>query len=106
MVELFMLACAVLFVVPIIFVWHSVYEDGLVGRISLCGISFSAATYLIEWLLGDTEYVISLQRLMFVSSFATFICWHLWRFHRRVLHSSPTEKKENQRWPREGSTAD
>jgi hypothetical protein len=84
MTPLFLVACAILFVVPLVFVTHNVYEDGLIGRIGLLGISFSAATFLMEW-AGGAEYQILPQTEMLVDSFAVFLIWHLFRFHRRVL---------------------
>lgn len=84
---LFVVSCVVLFVVPIIFVTHNVYKDGFFGRVGLLGVAFSSATYLGEWLTG-TVYEILPQTVMMVASFAVFLCWHLLRFHRRVLRGS------------------
>lgn len=80
----FLVACIVLLVVPLVFVAHNVYQDGFFGRVGLLGIAFSAATYIGEWMLG-TEYEILPQTVLMVVAFAIFLCWHLWRFHRRVL---------------------
>lgn len=81
---LFLLACSVLFVVPVVFVTHSVYEDGFFGRIGLLGISFAAATFILEW-FGGEEYEVLPQTVMMATAFALFLVWHLFRFHRRVL---------------------
>ena len=81
---LFVAACAVLFVVPIVFVHHRVYNDGLVGRFALVGISSMAGLVLLESFFGR-GYGISAEVSLLVVSFACFIAWHLWRFHRRVV---------------------
>ena len=81
---LFLASCLVLVVVPVVFVVHDVYEDGLVGRIGLLGISFSAATFLLEW-AGGSEYEMLPQTAMLTAFFTLFLVWHLFRFHRRVL---------------------
>lgn len=80
----FLIACSVLLVVPIYFVTHSVYEDGVFGRIGLCGVSFASAAFLLEWFEGDGFEVMP-QTVLMVSMFALFLIWHLLRFHRRVL---------------------
>lgn len=84
MIQTFLFACAVLVVVPLYFVIHSVYEDGVFGRIGLCGVSFSAATYLLEYFDGG-EFEVMPQTILIVSSFAIFLTWHLFRFRRRVV---------------------
>lgn len=88
----FMVCCIVLFVVPLVFVAHKVYQDGVFGRISLCGISFTAATFLIEWLWEGTEYEMMVQTTMLVLFFTIFLCWHLVRFHNRVVLAKKTPK--------------
>lgn len=85
---IFLGSCFVLVVVPLVFVVHSVYQDGFFGRIGLLGIAFFSATYLLEWFFGDEEYEMSPQTVMLVACFAIFLCWHLFRFHRRVLRST------------------
>lgn len=80
----FLIACAVLTAVPLYFVWHKVYEDGLFGRVSLLGISFSAFTFVIEWAEADGFDVLP-QTVMFFTFVAVFLVWHLLRFHRRVV---------------------
>jgi hypothetical protein len=83
---IFIAACIVLLVVPVVFVMHSVYQDGFFGRVGLLGVAFSSATFLGEWATG-TEYEILPQTVLMVSAFAVFLCWHLFRFHRRVLRT-------------------
>lgn len=80
----FVLSCVVLFVVPTTFVWHSVYDDGLVGRLGLVGLASFAFVILGETVTGN-GYGIDAEVALLVASFAIFLCWHLWRFHRRVL---------------------
>lgn len=81
---IFMACCFVLFVVPIVFVLSKVYEDGLFGRLGLLGIAFSSATFMLEWSVGQS-YEMLPQTVALVASFTLFLCWHLWRFHSRVL---------------------
>ena len=82
---IFLVSCAILFLIPVLFVMNDVYDDGLIGRVFLLGISFASATFLMEFAAGDSEYVILPQTVFLVASFAGFLCWHLFRFHRRVL---------------------
>ena len=81
---IFLVACAVLFIVPLIFVVNDVYEDGFFGRVALLGISFSSATFLLEMANGQ-DYDMLPQTVVLTASFALFILWHLARFHMRVL---------------------
>ena len=81
---IFLVACAVLFVVPVYFVLNDVYEDGLIGRIGLLGISFAAATFILEWANGE-QYELLPQTIFMTVMFAVFLVWHLTRFHLRVL---------------------
>lgn len=82
---IFIVACIALFIVPVWFVINKVYEDGFIGRVGLLGISFSAATFLMEFAFGEQEYELLPQTVMLASCFAIFLCWHLFRFERRVL---------------------
>lgn len=82
---IFMVCCLVLFVVPLVFVSHKVYQDGVVGRMALCGIAFAAATFLLEYFWNGEEYELLPQTVMLTASFTVFLCWHLWRFHNRVV---------------------
>ena len=81
----FILAVLVLFVVPPIFVWHKVYDDGTFGRIGLSGVSFFAFIILIETVIGRQVYQTNGEVAGLVACFAIFIVWHLVRFHRRVV---------------------
>jgi hypothetical protein len=81
---LFLVACSVLSIVPLYFVLNSVYQDGVFGRASLLGISFCSFLFVLEALFGNPIQVHPLVVLL-VSSFAVFACWHLGRFHFRVL---------------------
>ena len=55
-------ACIVLIVVPLWFIAHKVYDDGIVGRILLCLIVWGAfailgqagVTYAAAWIAGLT----------------------------------------------------
>ena len=91
---LFVLSCIVLFVVPVIFVYHRVYDDGLVGRMSLVGLALMAAIVLLETIFGQ-GYGIAAEVSLLVASFAVFMVWHLWRFHRRVLKNRRTAAAES-----------
>jgi divalent metal cation (Fe/Co/Zn/Cd) transporter len=87
---LFGAVCAVLAAIPLAFIFHNVYEDGLIGRAGLAGISFSAALLLLAWFDYDAfpifPFYESLPLLVLeVMFFAVFLMWHLFRFHRRVL---------------------
>ena len=81
---LFLASCAVLFVVPLAFVLHDVYEDGVIGRGALLSISFCAAAFIGEAAFGVAFYMPP-PAVALVASFAVFLVWHLFRFHRRVL---------------------
>lgn len=86
---LFYTACTVLFVVPLIFVFHKVYRDGVVGRGALLGISFTAVAWLLDLLINDdTPLEPSNRGVLFTVMVAVFMVWHLFRFHRRVLNRS------------------
>lgn len=81
---LFTVCMCILTVVPLVFVYNRVYDDGIIGRGALMGISFASATFLMEMVTGEV-YGILTQTLMLVVAFTVFLLWHLWRFHRRVL---------------------
>lgn len=86
---LFIAAVAVLFVVPPIFVWHRVYDDGVFGRLGLAGISFCSFVILAEATLGRQVYHTSGEVAGLVAAFAVFLVWHLVRFHMRVVLKRP-----------------
>lgn len=76
----------VLFIVPLVFVSNKVYKDGVLGRISLATISITSLTLFCEHRLfqNDPNTMMMLFTLL-VLAVAGFLCWHLWRFHARVL---------------------
>jgi hypothetical protein len=82
---LLVISCSVLFVVPLYFVIHSVYKDGVFGRASLLSISFFSAGILGEAAVGTGFYAPPIFVLL-ISSFAVFLVWHLFRFNARVLN--------------------
>lgn len=88
MKAVFLISCLVLFLVPITFVLHDVYEEGVFGRAGLLGIAFAAATFLLEWAFGDNGVAVQPQVVLLTASFALFLSWHLFRFHRRVLRQT------------------
>lgn len=79
-------ACIVLVVVPAIFIRHGVYEDGVVGRSMLGALILSSCAILWEGVMGE-GYNIDWAIALLAVGMAGFICWHLWRFHRRVLNT-------------------
>jgi len=81
---IFLLSCVVLFIVPLMFVLNSVYQDGVVGRASLLAISFGAAAFVGETAFGNGFYVPPIA-VWIVAACTVFLVWHLFRFHRRVL---------------------
>ena len=96
---LFLVACAVLFVVPLAFVINKVYEDGILGRMALLGISFCAFGFGAQWWSDRIEPQPLL--VFMLASVAAFICWHLWRFHRRVLKRARVPDSQ-MGWVRDG----
>lgn len=86
-----LVALIVLFVVPILFVWNEVYQDGLVGRFALVTISLSAIIFGFKIASRDVSYLWPETQLMIIA-FAIFLCWHLWRFHSRVLTSKKAKE--------------
>lgn len=93
----FLAACLVLFVVPLWFVWHAVYNDGVVGRAGLLGISFGAAGFIAEAACGARFHMPPLA-VWLVTWFAVFLVWHLFRFHSRVVskHGKAPCGRENE----------
>ena len=81
---IFLADCAVLFLVPIYLVLHDVYEDGLIGRIGLLGMSFASATFILEWANGE-QYDLLPQTVFMTTMFAWFLLWNTCRFHLRVV---------------------
>lgn len=95
---LFVVSCIVLFVVPVIFVYHRVYDDGLVGRFGLVGLASMSGIVLLETLFGQ-GYGIAAEVSLLVASFALFMIWHLVRFHRRVLRNRRAEAAQASKVP-------
>jgi len=91
---LFTLSIVVLFIVPAVFMWNDVYEDGVIGRGGLCGICGFAFLIGLQMLNG-TRFGLLPETAWLVISFAVFLVWHLFRFHARVLK----QRKSGQRWP-------
>ena len=84
----------VLVVVPMWFICHRVYKDGVLGRIALAGIVFNAAIMLGAHFLDGWVYNLPYEVIVLISSFACFIVWHLYRFERRVVQSKKAEDGE------------
>ena len=84
---IFMADCLVLALVPMWFIAHEVYKDGVIGRFALAGISFTAWTFIMELGSGE-EYDMSAQFVLLITAFTLFLCWHLWRFERRVAREN------------------
>lgn len=89
---IFIVACIVLFVVPVIFVYHRVYDDGFFGRLGLLGLASMAFIVLLETAFGG-GYGIAAEVALLVASFAVFMVWHLVRFHRRVLRTDREKRR-------------
>lgn len=84
MLNLFLtLALVVLIIVPLTFIWHEVYRDGVVGRLGLGAISLFAIVCLARFHDGKLQMPVEVACL--VIAFAVFLVWHLLRFHSRVV---------------------
>lgn len=90
---IFWLSVMVMATVPLFFVMHRVYKDGIVGRSALLGISFFSTLYLLDASIGRRQYDVSWIGVGLATSVAAFLVWHLWRFHSRVL------RKESAQYP-------
>ena len=85
---MFFSSLIVLSVVPLYFVVHHIYKDGLIGRVALLGISFCSLLMTLDALFsdGDTQkYYPQPLVISLIALFAVFLVWHLVRFHSRVL---------------------
>lgn len=92
----FYLACVVLLVVPICFIRHKVYKDGIGGRIALVLIVICAfailgqagTTYYDAWVEGrsfsSAGYHVEWEEALLVAGFALYASWNLYRFKRRL----------------------
>ena len=97
---LFYGSCLVLATVPMYFIFHKVYKDGLIGKFGLIGISLTAWSYLLDLASMGHDYpVVSNRQLALTLMFAVFLIWHLFRFHRRVLNKEtrPADCAEDRR---------
>lgn len=75
----------VLVAIPFWFICHKVYKDGVVGRIALAGIVFNASIILMLTFIDGWTYDLPYEVTMLIACFAVFTCWHLARFHSRVV---------------------
>jgi hypothetical protein len=73
-----------LFVIPLVFVANRVYNDGVIGRLALFGISGAAGLALMGVARGY-DYFYGPETTILIVSFTAFLIWHLFRFHRMVL---------------------
>jgi len=89
MKTLLMMAALVLALIPPVFIWHKVYQDGLFGRCSLAACSFLAAVFILGDLQNDGRYIVLVDMYpevpLLLLSFSVFLVWHLFRFHTRQL---------------------
>lgn len=79
-------ALLVLAVLPLIFIYNRVYKDGVFGRIALSCICAASALLVLERrFFGNDENVVWMLLTVLVVGMATFLSWHLVRFHTRVV---------------------
>lgn len=102
MTSLLFVALLFLFVVPLVFIWHDVYDDGVFGRISLGGVvlmSFISMVLILDGhkICDPSEATLPLALAWLTIAYSVFITWHLFRFHRRVLHAQQNGKAFMQR---------
>ena len=90
---IFITSMAVLFLVPVIFIYHEVYDDGVFGRFALGGISLFSGIILLEEVF-DTHWDVPAELTLLCGSAAIFMIWHLVRFHRRVVVSKRAQHGE------------
>lgn len=62
-------------------IWANHYEDALLGRISLVGMSFTSFVVLLSALNGS-QYIFSPPSIVFFLSVAVFLSRHAYRFWR------------------------
>lgn len=91
---LFLLSLAVLVIIPAVFIYHEVYEDGVMGRAFLGGILLFSSVPLMETFLDDMTYTLPAEIVCLIASFAGFISWHMMRFHRRVVRAKRAARGE------------
>jgi len=74
----------------VFFIWHDVYEDGIIGRAALCGICGFAFMIGLQIVTG-TEFNPVPETAWLIFSFSVFLTWHLFRFHGRILRQRKGE---------------
>lgn len=94
---LFIFSITILATVPLWFVWHKVYKDGLFGRMALCGISFSSWVILLSEFVDGWIYDPSPEVIWLIASFSVFIVWHLVRFELRCVRERKALRGEIER---------
>lgn len=78
-------ALLVLAVLPLVFICNRVYKDGVFGRIALASICAASALLFIERrFYGNDERIVWMLLTVLVVAMATFLSWHLMRFHTRI----------------------
>lgn len=90
----FVVSLLTLLMVPLWFIWHKVYKDGLFGRLSLCGISLGASVFLLSMFADGYDYEVLPETVFLTTSFAVFLVWHLARFEYRVIRNKKAENGE------------
>lgn len=73
---------AVVLAVSLVLVFHSDYEDGLVGRLGLALIAFAAYSGFMRILDREFQAYVSPVWLLLWAGLALFLLRHLWRFLR------------------------
>ncbi len=108
---LFYIGCLMLLVVPIVFIRHRLYDDGLVGRIALVATAVCAfailgqavVTYYDAWSdgrgYGGAGYSVAWEEAWLVFAIGVFLAWHYLRFHRRVSRCAPPPEDVAATWP-------
>lgn len=91
---LFLVGCAVLGVVSFLLVINKVYNDRVVGRLSLLTVSFASFTFIANRAMGESYAHIGPQVVMIVCGMAAFMAWHYLRFYWRIVG-----------WQREGKSS-
>lgn len=82
----FLVACIPLALVPPIFIYHKIYKDGIIGRLALAGMSAMAwITWIFHFYADESDSVPLGLIALLVIFMATFMIWHLFRFHFRVV---------------------
>lgn len=84
---IFVLACTVLAVLPWVFIYHRVYDDGLLGRLALGGVSMVACIIVLVSAFSDRVYDAGWESALLTVAFTIFLCWHLGRFHTRAMRA-------------------